>query len=110
MDDLLRARRNLLLLIGLDLADQALAKSTGRGPMPRQRALDRLARMESEIERLTPYEFSIRVSDILRAIRDRAISAAGDSPDFSGISQHARREITFSGDEQSLLTRFPQSL
>ncbi len=33
---------------------------------PRQRAMEELARIESEIERLTPYQFSIRVSDILR--------------------------------------------
>ena len=33
---------------------------------PRQRALEELARIEREIEKLTPYQFSIRVSDILR--------------------------------------------
>ena len=33
---------------------------------PRQRALDLLARIETEIDKLTPYQFSIRVSDILR--------------------------------------------
>jgi hypothetical protein len=33
---------------------------------PRERALEQLAGIEREIERLTPYQFSIRVSDILR--------------------------------------------
>ena len=35
-------------------------------PTARQIALDELARIESEIEKLSPYQFSIRVSDILR--------------------------------------------
>jgi hypothetical protein len=34
--------------------------------LPRDRALEALGQIESEIETLTPYRFSIRVSDILR--------------------------------------------
>jgi hypothetical protein len=36
-------------------------------PTPRERALQQLARIAGEIEKLTPYQFSIRVSDILRS-------------------------------------------
>src|ERR1700740_2581554 len=34
--------------------------------LPRQRALEALGKMDEEIERINPYEFSIRLSDILR--------------------------------------------
>jgi hypothetical protein len=54
-------------------------------PTPRERALDLLARIETEIDKLTPYQFSIRVSNIL-PLRDRAISVDGHPTDFSGIS------------------------
>ena len=57
----------LLLLLGLTTW---LVKRWRNRPVavvtPRQRALDRLARIESEIDKLSPYQFSIRVSDILR--------------------------------------------
>ena len=56
-----------LLLIGLTTW---LIKRQRNRPVviltPRQRALEQLARIEREIEKLTPYQFSIRVSDILR--------------------------------------------
>ena len=35
-------------------------------PSPRERALAALSRIESEVGRIAPYQFSIRVSDILR--------------------------------------------
>ena len=35
-------------------------------PSPRERALTALSRIESEVEKIAPYQFSIRVSDILR--------------------------------------------
>ena len=41
-------------------------RSAGPGPTPRQRALTELERVEPEISSLSPYQFSIRVSDILR--------------------------------------------
>ena len=57
----------LLLVIGLTIW---LIKRWRNRPVvvqtPRQRALDLLARIETEIDKLTPYQFSIRVSDILR--------------------------------------------
>ena len=35
-------------------------------PSPRERALTALGKIESEVEKIAPYQFSIRVSDILR--------------------------------------------
>jgi len=56
-----------LLLLGLTIW---LIKRWRNRPVviltPRQRALEQLARIEREIEKLIPYQFSIRVSDILR--------------------------------------------
>lgn len=56
-----------LLLVGLTTW---LVKWWRRRPAkiltPRERAIDQLAQIESQIETLPPYQFSIRVSDILR--------------------------------------------
>ena len=41
-------------------------KPPGQIVSPRERALELLERIEDEIEMLSPYQFSIRVSDILR--------------------------------------------
>ena len=55
---------SLLLVTGLTIW---LIKRWRNRPVvvqtPRQRALDLLARIETEIDKLTPYQFSIRVSD-----------------------------------------------
>lgn len=74
-------------------------------PTPRQRALDLLARIETEIERLTPYQFSIRVSDILR----RYVTEQYQLPVTRQTSVeflNALAATSFSGDEQLLLTDF----
>ncbi len=73
---------------------------------PREQALERLERARTEIERLTPYQFSIRVSDILRRyVTDQYqlpvtrqtsvefLTALADKPEFSE-------------DEKSLLADF----
>jgi hypothetical protein len=66
---------------------------------PRQRALDRLARIQSEIDKLSPYQFS-----------NRAISIAGDPADFSGVSECARREFTILQRRTIAPERFPEPL
>jgi hypothetical protein len=74
-------------------------------PTPRQRALDLLARIETEIDRLTPYQFSIRVSDILR----RYVTEQYQLPVTRQTSVeflNALAAASFSGDEQLLLTDF----
>src|SRR5947207_12232298 len=74
-------------------------------PTPRQRALELLARIETEIDKLTPYQFSIRVSDILR----RYVTEQYQLPVTRQTSVeflNALAATSFSGDEQSLLTDF----
>lgn len=74
-------------------------------PTPRQRALDLLARIETEIEKLTPYQFSIRVSDILR----RYVTEQYQLPVTRQTSVeflNALAATSFTGDEQMLLTDF----
>jgi len=74
-------------------------------PTPRQRALDLLARAETEIEKLTPYQFSIRVSDILR----RYVTEQYELPVTRQTSVeflNALAATSFTGDEQILLTDF----
>jgi hypothetical protein len=55
----------ILGLIGW-LVVRRLRRRTKRAQTPRERALELLLRARSEITDLTPYQFSIRVSDILR--------------------------------------------
>lgn len=73
---------------------------------PRQRALDLLARVETEIDKLTPYQFSIRVSDILR----RYVTEQYQLPVTRQTSVEFLNALAasspFSTDEQSLLSDF----
>jgi len=73
---------------------------------PRQRALDLLARVETEIDKLTPYQFSIRVSDILR----RYVTEQYQLPVTRQTSVEFLNALAatspFSADEQSLLGDF----
>ncbi len=82
-------------------------RSRAKPPLsPRQRALNELARANNEVAQLTPYEFSIRVSDILR----RYVSEEYQLPvtrqtsvEFLGAMQQSPR---FSEDERALLGDF----
>jgi hypothetical protein len=97
----------LLLLIGLTTW---LVKRWRRRPAlvqtPRQRALEQLARIERQIEKLTPYQFSIRVSDILR----RYVTEQYQLPVTRQTSVEFLNALAaaspFSNDEQSLLSDF----
>ncbi len=75
-------------------------------PTPRQRALDLLARIETQIDKLTPYQFSIRVSDILR----RYVTEQYQLPVTRQTSVEFLNALAaaspFSADEQSLLSDF----
>ena len=74
-------------------------------PTPRQRALDLLARIETEIDKITPYQFSIRVSDILR----RYVTEQYQLPVTRQTSVEFLNTLaatSFTGDEQLLLTDF----
>lgn len=97
----------LLLLISLTIW---LIKYWRNRPVPvktpRQRALDLLARVETEIDKLTPYQFSIRVSDILR----RYVTEQYQLPVTRQTSVEFLNALAaaspFSADEQSLLSDF----
>lgn len=97
----------LLLLAGLTTwlikrwRNRPVAEQT-----PRQRALDLLARIETEIDKLTPYQFSIRVSDILR----RYVTEQYQLPVTRQTSVEFLNALAatspFSTDEQALLGDF----
>lgn len=97
----------LILLIGLTTW---LIKRWRNRPIaiktPRQRALDLLSRIETEIDKLTPYQFSIRVSDILR----RYVTEQYQLPVTRQTSVEFLNALAaaspFSVDEQTLLGDF----
>src|SRR6266699_5485071 len=74
--------------------------------LPRDRALEALDRMRDEIDRLNPYHFSIRVSDILR----RYVTEQHGFPVTRQTSVEFLNALTrtsqFSTDEKSLLEDF----
>jgi Domain of unknown function (DUF4381) len=75
-------------------------------PSPREQALDQLDRIGQEIERLTPYQFSVRVSDILRRyVTDQyhLPVTRQTSVEFLGTLTKA---TPFSEDDKSLLEDF----
>ena len=75
-------------------------------PSPRERTLDLLNRIGGEIETLSPYQFSIRVSDILR----RYVTDQYQLPVTRQTSVEFLAALTraspFSEDEKSLLEDF----
>jgi hypothetical protein len=78
----------------------------GPQPSPRERTLDLLDRISREIETLSPYQFSIRVSDILR----RYVTDQYQLPVTRQTSVEFLAALTkaspFSEDEKSLLEDF----
>ena len=96
-----------LLLVGLTTW---LVKRWRNRPViiltPRQRAMEQLARIETEIEKLTPYQFSIRVSDILR----RYVTEQYQLPVTRQTSVEFLNALAasspFSGDDRELLGDF----
>lgn len=73
---------------------------------PRDRALAALNRIESEVEKISPYQFSIRISDILR----RYVMEQFDLPMTRQTSVEFLNAIAsaanFSDDEKTLLADF----
>ncbi len=78
----------------------------GPQPSPRERTLELLDRISREIETLSPYQFSIRVSDILR----RYVTDQFQLPVTRQTSVEFLAALTkaspFSEDEKSLLEDF----
>jgi hypothetical protein len=73
---------------------------------PRDRALQELNRIRTEMETLTPYQFSIRVSDILRKyVTDQYQLPVTRQTSVEFLSTLAKTS-SFSEDEKSLLEDF----
>ena len=73
---------------------------------PRELALERLEAARVEIERMTPYQFSIRVSDILRRyVTEQYQLPLTRQTSVEFLTALARRS-EFSEDDKSLLTDF----
>ena len=73
---------------------------------PRDRALDALVKIESKMETMTPYQFSIAVSDILRGyVTEQYALPVTRQTSFEFLSMLAKTS-PFSADETSLLEDF----
>lgn len=73
---------------------------------PRDRALALLTRVRDEITATTPYEFSIRVSDILRRYVTEQFSLPVTRQTSVEFLEGLTRTTSFSEDEKSLLEDF----
>ena len=97
----------VLTIIGLAIwYGRKLFRKEQPTPSPRERALAALSRIESEVEKIAPYQFSIRVSDILR----RYVMEQYDLPETRQTSVEFLNALgttaNFSDDEKMLLTDF----
>ena len=73
---------------------------------PRERALDALTQIEREMETMTPYQFSIAVSDILRGyVTEQYQLPVTRQTSFEFLSLLAKNS-PFSNEEKSLLEDF----
>ena len=75
-------------------------------PTPRQVAVRELENLRGLITRIAPYEFSVRVSDVLRAYigaQYRLRVTKQTSPEFLASISHAAQ---FSDDDRALLAEF----
>src|SRR5207249_8571206 len=74
--------------------------------LPREIALEELERIGCEIERLSPYQFSIRVSDILRKYVTQQYGLPATRQTSIEFLTTLAKVSPFSADEQSLLEDF----
>jgi Domain of unknown function (DUF4381) len=100
------------VILGLVVAGTVawwIRKVTQRPPRVRsaqERALEKLQRIGDEMETLSPYEFSIAVSDILRGyVTEQYQLPVTKQTSFEFLSMLAQRS-PFSPDETSLLEDF----
>ena len=74
--------------------------------LPRQRALEALEAMGEEVERVNPYEFSIRLSNILRGFVTEQYGLPLTRQTSVEFLEQLARNQQFSGDEKTLLQDF----
>ena len=83
-----------------------LARRPPRVLSPRERALEKLQRISAEMEMMTPYQFSIAVSDILRTyVTEQYQLPVTRQTSVEFLSLLAQRS-PFSAEETSLLEDF----
>jgi hypothetical protein len=97
----------VLTIIGLAVwYGRKLFQKDKPAPTPRERALGALNEIEKDVERINPYQFSIRVSEILR----RYVMEQFDLPMTRQTSVEFLNAISsaanFSEDEKTLLADF----
>jgi hypothetical protein len=74
--------------------------------LPRERALEALEQIGDEIDRVDPYRFSIRLSDILRRYVTEQYALPLTRQTSVEFLNALRRSSTFSEEEKSLLADF----
>src|SRR5205814_1447657 len=74
--------------------------------LPREIALEELERISSEIENMSPYQFSIRVSDILRKYVTQQYGLPATRQTSIEFLTTLANASPFSADEKSLLEDF----
>ena len=96
-----------LTLLGLLVWWVAQKRKRAQPPkLPRQRALEALERAGEEVESMTPYQFSIRVSDILRRYVTEQYALPLTRQTSVEFLNALRNAVAFSDDEKSLLADF----
>ena len=73
---------------------------------PREIALEELEKIRGEIERMSPYQFSIRVSDILRRYVSQQYGVPATRQTSIEFLSAAAKAPSFSTDDKSLLEDF----
>jgi hypothetical protein len=74
--------------------------------LPRDRALEALERIASQIDRMNPYQFSIRLSDILRRYVSEQYALPLTRQTSVEFLNALRKSATFHEDEKALLADF----
>jgi hypothetical protein len=74
--------------------------------MPREIALEELEQIRSEIRKMSPYQFSIRVSDILRRYVTQQYGLPATRQTSIEFLTAAAKAPSFSADDKSLLEDF----
>ena len=95
-----------LSLLGLVVWLFARRKPKIPPKLPRQIALEELDRIGREIESMSPYQFSIRVSDILRKYVTQQYGVPATRQTSIEFLTAAAKAPSFSADDKSLLEDF----
>src|SRR2546429_9737071 len=95
-----------LSLLGLVVWLIAKRRKPTPPKLPRQIALEELDRISREIEKMSPYQFSIRVSDILRKYVTQQYGLPATRQTSIEFLTALAKASPFSTDEKSLLEDF----